>query len=117
VVSTFPSDYIFDPQTIREIARVLCPGGRLVVVPAATLLPIDRTSGALDRVADVVYGRPALHAGSRAARRRQILDSFAQGEAFGPLVPNLRAAGFRVAVLTATRPTSIALVVVADKPR
>jgi ubiquinone/menaquinone biosynthesis C-methylase UbiE len=33
VVSTFPSEYIFDPRTLVEIKRVLCRGGRLVVLP------------------------------------------------------------------------------------
>ncbi len=40
VVSTFPSEYIYDPDTIAEVARVLRPGGRLVVVEGANLLPI-----------------------------------------------------------------------------
>src|SRR5262249_50216536 len=35
VVSTFPTDYIADPQTLREIGRVLRPHGRLVVVLGA----------------------------------------------------------------------------------
>jgi ubiquinone/menaquinone biosynthesis C-methylase UbiE len=35
VVSTFPSEYIFDPITLTESWRILAPGGRLVVLPAA----------------------------------------------------------------------------------
>lgn len=35
VVSTFPSDYIFDPRTLSEIARLLASGGRLIVLPVA----------------------------------------------------------------------------------
>jgi len=35
VLSTFPSEYIFDPQTLSEVWRVLDNGGRLVVLPAA----------------------------------------------------------------------------------
>ena len=35
VVATFPSDYIFDRRTLAEIARVLAPGGELVVVGSA----------------------------------------------------------------------------------
>jgi ubiquinone/menaquinone biosynthesis C-methylase UbiE len=37
VVSTFPSDYIFDPHTLYEISRVLLPGGKFVIVLSATL--------------------------------------------------------------------------------
>jgi SAM-dependent methyltransferase len=39
VVSTFPTDYIYSARSIEEIARVLRPGGRLIVVEGATLLP------------------------------------------------------------------------------
>ena len=35
VVATFPSEYIFDPGTLREIRRVLLPGGELVIVGSA----------------------------------------------------------------------------------
>lgn len=35
VVSTFPSEYIFDPRTLQEAWRVLRPGGLLVILPAA----------------------------------------------------------------------------------
>jgi ubiquinone/menaquinone biosynthesis C-methylase UbiE len=35
VVSTFPSEYIFNPDTLNEITRVLHPGGCLVIVLAA----------------------------------------------------------------------------------
>jgi ubiquinone/menaquinone biosynthesis C-methylase UbiE len=32
VLATFPAEYILDPQTAREVARVLVPTGRLVIV-------------------------------------------------------------------------------------
>ncbi len=35
VVSTFPSEYIFDPQTLNEARRVLRGGGKLIILPAA----------------------------------------------------------------------------------
>jgi ubiquinone/menaquinone biosynthesis C-methylase UbiE len=33
IVSTFPSEYIFEKQTLAEAYRVLAPGGRLVILP------------------------------------------------------------------------------------
>ena len=35
IVSTFPSDYIFDGRTVAEARRCLLNGGRLVVLPVA----------------------------------------------------------------------------------
>ena len=35
VVATFPSDYIIDVRTLKEIKRVLQPGGELIVLPYA----------------------------------------------------------------------------------
>ncbi len=37
IISTFPSNYIFDPQTLSEISRVLTPEGNLIIVPTAVL--------------------------------------------------------------------------------
>lgn len=33
VVATFPTEYLFQPDTLKEIARVLTPSGKLVVLP------------------------------------------------------------------------------------
>ena len=35
VVATFPAEYLFKAMTLGQIRRVLVPGGRLVIVPAA----------------------------------------------------------------------------------
>ena len=35
IVSTFPSEYIFDPKTTQEMYRVLKPGGKLVILLSA----------------------------------------------------------------------------------
>lgn len=40
ILSTFPSEYIFDSQTLSEARRCLTDGGRLIVLPAA--LPKNR---------------------------------------------------------------------------
>jgi len=35
IISTFPTDYIFDNQTLSEVKRCLRSNGRLIVLPAA----------------------------------------------------------------------------------
>lgn len=56
VVSTFPSEYIYDPATISEVARVLRPGGRLVVIESANLLPVGFFQPFLLLLHLLVYG-------------------------------------------------------------
>ena len=66
VVSTFPTDYIFDPLTLGQIGRVLVPDGRLIVVLGARLIPNHHVL-LLPLVAlqAVVYGRAGKNAQSR----------------------------------------------------
>jgi ubiquinone/menaquinone biosynthesis C-methylase UbiE len=35
IVATFPTEFILDPATAREAARVLAPAGEVVIVPVA----------------------------------------------------------------------------------
>jgi ubiquinone/menaquinone biosynthesis C-methylase UbiE len=60
VVSTFPSEYIYDPDTIAEVERVLRPGGRLVVVEGANILPVGFLQPLLVLIQMLVYGPAAV---------------------------------------------------------
>lgn len=52
VISTFPSNYIFDPETLLEVRRTLKTGGRLIVLPVAWIVGktfLERSAAALFR--------------------------------------------------------------------
>ncbi|MBC8075827.1 MAG: methyltransferase domain-containing protein [Chloroflexales bacterium] len=51
VLATFPSEYIFDPQTLAEIRHVLVPNGRLLIVDAARFT----ADGPYERLVDLAY--------------------------------------------------------------
>ena len=70
VVSTFPSEYIYDSDTIAEVERVLRPGGRLIVVEGANLLPVGFFQPLLVLLQILVYGPAAVYG----PRKRRNLD-------------------------------------------
>jgi ubiquinone/menaquinone biosynthesis C-methylase UbiE len=61
VVSTFPSEYIYNPDTIAEVARVLRPAGRIIVIEGANLLPVGYLQPLLVLIQMLVYGPRALY--------------------------------------------------------
>ncbi len=69
VVSTFPSEYIYYPNTIAEVERVLRPGGRLIIIEGANLLPVGFVQPFLVLLQLLVYGPRAVF-GPR--RRRSV---------------------------------------------
>lgn len=53
IVATFPTEYIYDPETLTEAFRILKPGGIFVVLPAAWITGkslVDRGTAAIFRV-------------------------------------------------------------------
>jgi ubiquinone/menaquinone biosynthesis C-methylase UbiE len=51
ILCTFPAEFIVVPDTLGQIARVLCPGGRAVVTAMSTLT----TQGPLARFLEWLY--------------------------------------------------------------
>ncbi len=77
VVSTFPAEYIYDDDTISEVARVLRPGGRLLVIEGANLLPVNPMQSFLLFLQSLIYG-PAAVFGPR--RRRDLEEEVARSK-------------------------------------
>lgn len=70
VVVTFPTPFVYDPITHREIARVLKPSGRLVIAKQASFPgrgPVHRTLEWLYRITGQRGPAPDLLAGLRRA--------------------------------------------------
>ncbi|HUH96822.1 MAG TPA: class I SAM-dependent methyltransferase [Anaerolineales bacterium] len=101
VISTFPSEYIFDPNTLRGIYRVLPRGGRFVVLPVAQILGrqlLDRMAAWLFRVTGETP--------------RNMLEVVGQR-----FIQPLERAGFRVESSQIEIRSSVALILIARKER
>jgi len=97
VVSTFPSEYIYDPDTIAEVERVLRPGGRVIIIEGAQLLPVGFLQPLLVFVHLFVYGPGVLFGPQKQQRREaegKVVTEELPAGAFGKLIP-LEKSGLR----------------------
>lgn len=64
VVAAFPTDYIFDPDTLRDVARVTTEEGRLVIVAGAQRRDTKPSRHFLDWLANRIGESPSQHDGA-----------------------------------------------------
>jgi ubiquinone/menaquinone biosynthesis C-methylase UbiE len=97
IVSTFPTEFIVDPATVREFRRVLKEGGRVIFIPAATIIP----GGLADRLAGWLFDITG--------------QSTTPAQGWPPrLTQTYQAAGFNLRIERRPLPRSLVWVVVAE---
>lgn len=102
VVSTFPSDFITASDTLREVYRVLQPGGIFAIVPGAQFTG----GGAAKAVLDVAYRITGQRTGS---------DDSLAGEYMARVTARFGTYGFQVSLERERCPNSVVFVIVARK--
>jgi ubiquinone/menaquinone biosynthesis C-methylase UbiE len=60
VTATFPTEFILDPRTVREVTRTLSPGGNVAIVASARLTSRDPLSAFIEWLYSVTGQREPL---------------------------------------------------------
>jgi ubiquinone/menaquinone biosynthesis C-methylase UbiE len=102
ILSTFPTEFLAEQQTINGLYAVLKPGGRLVIVPQAQLTGDSVTTRFIEWLYAITGQRPQV----KDARDNGIWQTIAN---------QFRASGFEVAFEHVILETSNVMVVVAEK--
>ncbi len=98
IVSTFPTEFIVDPNAVKEFNRVLISGGRLIFVPSATIIP----KHLLDRFARWLFDVTGQAVGDTVLWEKTIRERY-------------ESAGFEIKIENVTLPRSVVWVVIATK--
>jgi SAM-dependent methyltransferase len=120
LVSTFPSEYIARAETLAELARVLAPGGTLVIVPGGWLRPRGARGRAMEGVAKAVYGYKTV-GGAHDDEAAGPLEQLAAHQERGfyhwitSLGDRMGEAGFAVSALVASNNVGSCLVIVGER--
>jgi ubiquinone/menaquinone biosynthesis C-methylase UbiE len=108
VLSTFPTDYIVDPDTLAAVHRVLRANGRFIVVPEGHLTG----QGSLHRLIDWLFRITGQRGG---AFRVDEARNWPQPDLWEPFRQRFVAAGFAVSIEQVQLARSAATVLVAEK--
>jgi ubiquinone/menaquinone biosynthesis C-methylase UbiE len=103
VISTFPTGFIVAPTALREIYRVLAPGGRAVIVPGAGFT----SGGAVRAVLEWAYRVTGQQNPDVRTADPAVL--------YAPMLTHFAAFGFTPSVHAVSCPRSIAYVLVLER--
>jgi SAM-dependent methyltransferase len=104
-VSTFPTDFIVEPETLAEVRRVLIPGGRLVVVINGSFTRRTAATTALDAAYRITGQGGVVNAPDAGIEA-----------AYGPLLACFAAAGFSGArIVHEPCSRSVSVLIVAER--
>jgi ubiquinone/menaquinone biosynthesis C-methylase UbiE len=108
VLSTFPTEYIASPGTITSVHRVLRPGGRFVIVPAAQLTGTSSTHRFIEWLFEITGQRQGPFSLDESHK-------WPDREQWQPLEHHFEAAGFRTEIEQVRLERSMVTVVIAHK--
>lgn len=108
VLSTFPTDYIFDPATLHSVHRVLVENGRLIIVPEGHLIG----EGLTYRFIDWLFRITGQRDDPFVVDRQQL---WPDHQLWQRLRQRFAAAGFDAQIEHIRRPRSVVTVMVAHK--
>ena len=110
VLSTFPTEYIVDPETLASVHRVLVGNGRFIIVPEGHLTG----QGTPHRIIDWLFRITGQRDGAFSVDEAQ---NWPRPDLWEPFRQRFAAAGFTLQIEQVTLTRSVATVFIAEKRR